>query len=117
VTLQGADGRALDLRVAPDGRVVGYQVEGTPLQLALPRYSRDGAIAIAVAKVRALDGRTDVELTSAEFSGTLSAAGEGLAWTVGAGVPQPDPSYGTAWAFGGAVEVDAVSGEVTVRKH
>jgi hypothetical protein len=117
VTLRGPDGRVLDLRVAPDGRVVGYQVEGTPLGLSLPRYSRDAAIAIAIAKVRALDGRTDDELTSAQFTGTLSATGERLTWIVVAGVPQPDPSYGTVWALGGAVEVDAVSGEVTVLKH
>lgn len=117
VTLHGADGRELDLRVAPDGRVVGYQVAGAPLQLALPRYSRDAAIALALAKMRALDGGADDQLTSAQFTGGLSSTGESLTWIVGAGVPQPDPSYGTVWALGGAVQVDAVTGDVTVLKH
>ena len=117
VTLEGADGRELDLRVAPDGRVVGYQMAGAPLPLTLPRYSRDAAIALAVAKMRALDGGADDQLTSAQFTGGLSSTGESLAWIVGAGVPQPDPSYGTVWALGGAVQVDAVTGEVTVLKH
>ena len=117
VTLQGADGRELDLRVAPDGRVVGYQVAAAPLRLALPRFSRDAAIAMAVAKLRALDGGADDQLTSAQFTGGLWATGENLTWIVGAGVPQPDPSYGTVWALGGAVQVDGVTGEVTVLKH
>ena len=70
-------------------------------------------------KLRALDGGACTDQSDRRRSSLAGSRqpGESLAWIVGAGVSQPDQSYGTVLALGGAVQVDAVTGEVTVLKH
>ena len=118
VTLQRSDGRPVEVRVSVSGAVVGYQVSDAPLTLALPSLDRDAAITLAIDRTQHLDGRTDERLIAAELEGGLQADRELLTWLVSVGLSEPDASSGgVMWAFGAAIEVDAVTGEVTVLKH
>jgi hypothetical protein len=118
VTLPGVAGRPVEVRVSVAGVVVGYQVTDAPLPLYLPSLERDAAITLALERMVQMDQRTDERLIGADFEGGLLVDGEQIAWLVGVGVPEPDPSTGgVVWAFGGALEVDAVTGEVSVLKH
>jgi hypothetical protein len=118
VTLLGGDGRPVDVRVSVAGTVVGYQVGNPPLPLSLPSLDRDAAITLAVERMAHLDNRADDRVIAAEFEGGLQGDGQQIAWIISVGVPEPDASTGgVMWAFGGAIEVDAITGEVTVLKH
>ncbi len=110
-------GSPVSLRVTDSGFVVGYQVADPPLALALPRLSRDAAISKAIARTVALTGRTDERLTAAEFYGSFVPGGLDATWMISTGIPGPDPSYGTVWSLGAAIEVDALTGQLTVDKQ
>ena len=117
VSLPG-HGHPVEVRVSVAGTVVGYQVGDRPLPLSLPSLDRDAAITLAVQRMAHLDGRSDDRVIAAEFEGGLQADQQRIVWSIMVGVPEPDPSTGgVMWAFGGAIEVDAITGELTVLKH
>jgi hypothetical protein len=109
-------GSPVSLRVTDGGSVVGYQAPNPPLALALPRLSRDAAVSMAIARTVELTGRTDERLTAAEFYGSFVPGGLYATWMISTGIPGPDPSYGTVWSLGAAIEVDALTGRLTVDK-
>jgi hypothetical protein len=118
VTLSGGDGHPVQVRVSVAGTIVGYEVGNPPLPLSLPSVDRDAAITLAVERMAHLDGRADDRVIAAEFEGGLEADRQQIAWIISVGVPEPDPSTGgVVWAFGGAIEVDAITGELNVLKH
>jgi hypothetical protein len=116
VTLTG-DGRPVELRVSRAGDVVGYQVGDAPLVLSLPRLSRDAAISMAIARTVGFTGRNDEQLIAAEFTGALWPTEQVATWMITTGIPARDPSYGTVWSLGAAIEVDTLTGVLTVDKR
>jgi hypothetical protein len=112
--LSDTDGSGVQA-VVRDGRVVGILRADAAYTFRLPHISRDAAIKLALAESYQRYHQVE-SLTSAEFDGYLGGDGQTLDWTVGTGVPKPDPSYGTVWESGLVAGVDAGTGTLTVLK-
>ncbi len=112
-----ATSRVIEAWVSSGGEVTGYLEPDPPLVLALPRIDRDAAIRLALARAAVVTGRQDQEVISAEFWPTFVGDTQRSTWSIGTGVPVVDAtSHEVVWWFGTAIEVDAVSGSLTVVK-
>ncbi len=118
VTLtDAATSRPIEARLSFGGEVTGYLEPDAPLVLAVPRIDRDAAIRLAVARAAVVTGRQDQQVISAEFWPSFVGDTQRSTWSIGTGVPVVDAtSHEVVWWFGTGIEVDAVSGSLTVVK-
>lgn len=114
VALVSADGRAIEVRVAPTGMVLGFRIADPPLVLALPRLERDAALGLAVTKSNARYGRTNEQISAAQPIVGYGPDGVSVQWIVSTGVPSRDVTSGeTTWFDAYRWTIDAMTGEIT----